>query len=319
MAIKNLTVVGGGVLGSQIAFQSAYCGYDVTIWLRSEASIGRTKPKVDRLKAIYKTELEAFKSKLGNPIAIKMFSKGLCQKPEDLTVEKIDELIANVDKAYDSIKYVLDLKKAFSQADLVIETMAENPEAKTNMYQLMQEHLPEHTIVCTNSSTMLPSTFAEVTGRPKKYLALHFANSIWRMNIAEIMGHAGTEQKYYDEVVEFAKSINMIPSCLKKEQAGYILNTMLVPLLDAAETLLAKEVADPETIDKTWTLGTGAPIGPFRILDVIGLNTAYNVVMNYPDAKDENSTHGKIAKILKKYIDEGKTGVAAGEGFYKYN
>ncbi len=319
MAIKNLTLVGGGVLGSQIAFQSAYCGYNVTIWLRSEASIGRAKPKIEKLKAVYKAELEAFKSELGNPIAIRMFSKGLYPQPENLTVEKIDELIANVDKAYDSINYELDLNKAFSQADLVIEAMAENPEAKIKMYTLMKEHMPEHTIICTNSSTMLPSTFAEVTGRPDKYLALHFANSIWRMNLAEVMGHAGTDQKCYDEVVEFAKNINMIPSCLKKEQPGYILNTMLVPLLDAAETLLAKEVADPETIDKTWTLATGAPMGPFRILDIIGLNTAYNVVMNHPETKDENSTHGKIAKILKGYIDAGKTGVAAGEGFYKYN
>jgi 3-hydroxybutyryl-CoA dehydrogenase len=132
------------------------------------------------------------------------------------------------------------------------------------------------------------------------------------------MGHAGTDSKYYDEVVDFAKAIHMVPLCLKKEQPGYILNTMLVPFLTAAEYLAANDVADPETIDKTWMLGTGAPAGPFRILDIVGLTTAYNIVIMKPEAKDPNSNAGKIAAMLKKYIDEGKTGINAGEGFYKY-
>lgn len=318
MNFKNIVIVGGGVLGSQIAFQSAYCGYNVKIWLRSEDSIGRAKPKIERLKNVYKSELEAFKGELGNPIAIRMFSKGLYERPEELTVEKIDELILNVDKAFDNIEYILDLDEAFNDADLVIEAMAENPEAKINMYKLMQDHLPAKTVICTNSSTLLPSAFADYTGRPEKYLALHFANNIWKMNLAEVMGHKGTEQKYYDEVVEFAKSINMVPSCLKKEQAGYILNSMLVPLLESAEMLYAKGIADPETIDNTWMLATGAPHGPFRILDIIGLTTAYNVIMNHEDAKDENSIHGKIAKILKDHIDKGELGLISGKGFYDY-
>ena len=93
---------------------------------------------------------------------------------------------------------------------------------------------------------------------------------------------------------------------------------MLVPFLTAAESLLANGVADPETIDKTWMLATGAPVGPFRILDIVGLVTAYNIVVMNPQASDPETTPGKIAATLKKYIDEGKTGVNAGEGFYKY-
>ena len=132
------------------------------------------------------------------------------------------------------------------------------------------------------------------------------------------MGHAGTEQKYYDEVVSFAEEINMVPLKVLKEQPGYILNSMLVPFLTAAESLLALGVADFETIDKTWKLGTGAPYGPFQILDIVGLTTAYNIVILNPAAKDPNSVQGKIAATLKEKIDQGKTGVNAGEGFYKY-
>jgi len=132
------------------------------------------------------------------------------------------------------------------------------------------------------------------------------------------MAHPGTDQKYYDEIVEFATAIGMIPLKLKKEQAGYILNSMLVPFLNAAEALLAKDVADPETIDLTWKIATGAPAGPFQILDIVGLRTAYNIVSNHPDSKNPKTTHGMIAKMLKEYIDQGKTGINAGEGFYSY-
>lgn len=311
MDIKNVVVAGGGVLGSQIAFQSAYKGFNVKVWLRSEGSIDRAKPKFERWKNVYLQTLEAMKT---NPAA---YARGLADSPE-LSDEQIEALKAQVEKAAESIVLTTSYDEAFGDADLVIEAIAEEPKQKIELYTEMQKHLPEHTIVCTNSSTMLPSQFAEYTGRPEKYLALHFANEIWKNNTAEVMGHLGTDPAAYEQVAEFAGKIGMIPLRLKKEQPGYILNSMLVPFLTAAESLLANGVADPETIDKTWMLATGAPVGPFRILDIVGLVTAYNIVVMNPQASDPETTPGKIAATLKKYIDEGKTGVNAGEGFYKY-
>lgn len=311
MDIKNVVVAGGGVLGSQIAFQSAYKGFNVKVWLRSEGSIDRAKPKFERWKNVYLQTLEAMKT---NPAA---YARGLADSPE-LSDEQIEALKAQVEKAAESIVLTTSYDEAFDDADLVIEAIAEEPKQKIELYTEMQKHLPERTIVCTNSSTMLPSQFAEYTGRPAKYLALHFANEIWKNNTAEVMGHPGTDPAAYEQVAEFAGKIGMIPLRLKKEQPGYILNSMLVPFLTAAESLLANGVADPETIDKTWMLATGAPVGPFRILDIVGLVTAYNIVVMNPQASDPETTPGKIAATLKKYIDEGKTGVNAGEGFYKY-
>jgi 3-hydroxyacyl-CoA dehydrogenase len=311
MDIKNVVVAGGGVLGSQIAFQSAYKGFNVKVWLRSEGSIDRAKPKFERWKSVYLQTLEAMKT---NPAA---YARGLADSPE-LSDEQIEALKTQVEKAAESIVLTTSYDEAFGDADLVIEAIAEEPKQKIELYTEMQKHLPEHTIVCTNSSTMLPSQFAEYTGRPEKYLALHFANEIWKNNTAEVMGHPGTDPAAYEQVAEFAGKIGMIPLRLKKEQPGYILNSMLVPFLTAAESLLANGVADPETIDKTWMLATGAPVGPFRILDIVGLVTAYNIVVMNPQASDPETTPGKIAATLKKYIDEGKTGVNAGEGFYKY-
>jgi 3-hydroxybutyryl-CoA dehydrogenase len=312
MAFKNITVAGGGVLGSQIAFQTAYKGFNVTVWLRSEGSIDRAKPKFERWRDTYLATLEAMKT---NKAA---YARGLADSP-DLPAEEIDKLKAQVQKAFDNLTFTTSYEEAGKDADLVIEAIAEDPAQKTAFYQELAKHLPEKTVIVTNSSTLLPSQFAEATGRPEKYLALHFANEIWRNNTAEIMGHPGTDPACYDQVVEFAGQIGMVPLQLHKEQPGYILNSMLVPFLTAAEALFANDVADPETIDKTWMLATGAPLGPFHILDVVGLVTAYNIVTMNPQAKDPETTAGKIAAKLKSYIDEGKTGINAGEGFFKYN
>lgn len=317
MGFKKVVVVGGGVLGSQIAYQVAYKGFDVTVWLRTEASIDRARPKFARWHETYKKDLDAVKPLIGTET--KMYPRGLIEDFAALTAEKIEELKAQADTAYENLNYELDMATAMADADLVIESLSEDPKAKIAFYEKMAPLLPEKTVVVTNSSTMVPSTFASYTGRPKKYLALHFANEIWKNNTAEIMGHPGTDQAYYDQVVAFAKEIGMIPLCLKKEQPGYILNSLLVPFLNAGQALYANDVADPQTIDLTWMLGTGAPLGPFRILDIVGLDTAYNIVMMSPDAQNPDTLPGKIAKRLKEHIDAGKKGVATGEGFYKYN
>ena len=210
------------------------------------------------------------------------------------------------------------MAKAVSDADIVIESMSEDPEAKIGVYKLMKDLLPEKTILVTNSSTMLPSRFAEYTGRPEKYLSLHFANTIWKNNTAEVMGHPGTDKAIYDKVVAFAADINMVPLKLNKEQPGYILNSMLVPFLGAAQALWANEVSDPQTIDLTWRLATGAPKGPFEILDIVGLETAYNIHIMKPESKVEGSLENKICKLLKEKIDKGETGINTGKGFYDY-
>ena len=156
------------------------------------------------------------------------------------------------------------------------------------------------------------------TGRPEKFLALHFANEIWKHNTAEIMGTEKTDPEVFETLVGFAKSIGMIALPLKKEQPGYILNTLLVPLLSSGILLYAKGVADIETIDKTWMLGTGSPIGPFGILDVVGLGTVYHIFKTEAE-RTGNEEKMKFVNVLKnQFIDAGKLGVSSGEGFYKY-
>ena len=313
--MKKIVVAGGGVLGSQIAYQAAYCGFDVTIWLRSEGSITRTQPKIDHLKDVYFETIEKMATPEGQTPA--NWARGLA----DFDTFDKDECLKKAENAYNGLKLELDMAKAVADADLVIESMAENLDDKIEFYRKLAPLLPEKTVLVTNSSTLLPSKMAKYTGRPEKFLSLHVANSIWKNNTAEIMAHAKTEPRYFDEVMKFAKEIRMIPLPVRKEKSGYLLNSMLVPLLFSGMDLFVNGVSDPESIDKAWTLGTGAPKGPFQILDTVGLTTAYNIVKMYlkiPSFLAPYNFKG-MEKMLKKYIDEGKLGMSAGEGFYKYN
>ena len=313
--MKNIVIMGGGVLGSQIAFQTAFCDYNVIVWLRSEGSIERTKAKLELVKNSYIDAINLMAMPEG-----KSFDNW-CRGIADADNFNKDELINKVMGLSDKIKLELDMKKALEDADLVIESMAEDFEAKKDLYLKMAPLLPEKTIVVTNSSTMLPSKLAKYTGRPDKFLALHFANSIWKNNTAEVMMHPKTEEKYFNEVMEFAKSIRMIALPLKKEKSGYLLNSMLIPLLFSGMDLYVNGVSDFENIDKAWLLGTGAPKGPFQILDTVGLETAYKIVEMYlkvPSFLAPYNFKG-MAKVLKEYIDAGKLGKASGEGFYKYD
>ena len=128
------------------------------------------------------------------------------------------------------------------------------------------------------------------------------------------MGHAGTDPVVYAAVVDFARSIGMEPIELKKEQPGYVLNTLTVPFLFAALGLLVDDVAEPEMVDKTWRISVGASQGPFQMMDVIGLRTAYNIAAASPDEKMQAAA----ALLKERYIDQGKLGRETGEGFYIY-
>ncbi|AKH93470.1 3-hydroxyacyl-CoA dehydrogenase [Elizabethkingia anophelis] len=286
MNFKNITVAGSGVLGYQIAFQTAFHGFHVTVYDINDEVLEKAKTKFSILSEAYKTDLGT--------------------TPEQL------------DAAFKNLKYTADLAEAVKDADLLIEAVPESPEIKIDFYEKLRSVAPEKTIFATNSSTMLPSQFAESTGRPEKFLALHFANEIWKHNTAEIMGHPGTDKNVFNDIVAFSKAIGMVALPLQKEQPGYIVNSLLVPLLSAATNLLVNEVADAETIDKTWMVATGAPTGPFGILDIVGITTAYNIDKMAADATNDPLKIKTVEYLKTNFIDKNKLGVSTGEGFYTY-
>ena len=318
MEYKKIVIIGGGVLGTQIAYQCAYNGYETTILIRPDDNKPKIKKSLEKLKKTYIETLTEMTPKHN-------WARGLANT-NNFNREKSIEQATN---AIENIKIETDQKKALEDADLVIESITENIEIKRNLYEQISNLLPEKTVIVTNSSTLLPSKLAEYTKRPNKFLSMHFANSIWKNNIVEVMGHDRTEEKYFNEIIEFAKSIRMIPLPVTKEKSGYLLNSMLVPFLLSAMDLYANGISDPESIDKAWTLGTGAPKGPFQIMDTVGLETVKNIVEQYQKVPTLINpllkkmmlpyNYRGMLKIVNKYIEEGKLGKSAGEGFYKYD
>lgn len=286
MEYTNILIAGSGVLGSQIAFQTAFHGFAVTVYDINDEALNRAKDRIEQLKPLYQADLGA-------------------------TDEELEAAMAR-------FTFQSDLALAAANADLVIESVPESLEIKIDFYQKLAQAAPAHTIFATNSSTLLPSQFAHATGRPEQFLALHFANEIWKNNTAEIMKHATTDEQVFNDVVAFAKQIGMVALPLQKEQAGYIVNSLLVPLLSSAQKLLVTGIADIETIDKTWMVATGAPVGPFGMLDIVGINTAYHIARTRAEHTGDEA-YQAVADLLKNdYVNQGKLGKATGEGFYTY-
>jgi len=286
MKIENVTIAGGGTLGSQIAWQTAFMGFNVVVYDAFDKGL-------EASKSFHKQYAELFRT-----------SKGATKKEIEQTLSRLS--------------YSTNLEEAVKDADLVSESIPENIEIKKSFYQELAKVAPEKTIFTSNSSTTLPSDYAAYTGRPEKFLALHFANGIWDTNIGEVMGHKGTKPEIFESVVKFASEIGMIPIPIHKEQNGYILNSLLVPLLTSAQELFFNGVSDFESIDRTWMITMGTKMGPFGILDKIGMQTAYNVSMLWGKKLGDQSRLDRAAIIKSDFIDKGKMGVSSGEGFYKY-
>ena len=211
---------------------------------------------------------------------------------------------------------IRDSEEAVRGADLIIEAVPENIDIKRDVLGRASAAASDATIFATNTSTLLPSEFADAVSSPERFLALHFANNIWIQNTAEIMPHAGTDLKYVDVLVDFAERIGMVPVKLKKEQPGYILNTLLVPWLKAGQYLLANEIAEPADIDRDWRNSTGSPRGPFEIMDIVGLRTVLAVGQAQGNKEEWQD---KFSSILEEMIAAGHIGVESGQGFYTYD
>ncbi|MHC5250191.1 3-hydroxyacyl-CoA dehydrogenase [Enterococcus sp. LJL90] len=320
MDFKKITVAGSGVLGSQIAFQIAFKGFEVTIYDIDAAAISKGKQAINKLVERYTEELQEAVEQAEIYEDALSYNRNLLPAISQIMKEKVAEQVKQVEKAAQSLHFTDDLQAAVAEADYLIEAVPEQVAIKKDFYQKLAKVAPAKTIFASNSSTFLPSQFAEVSGRPEKFLAMHFSNEIWQKNIAEVMAHEKTDPNVVKEVMHFAEAMGMVPIKIEKEQPEYIMNSLLGPFLDASLNLLVTGIADPVTIDRTWMISTGAPSGPFMTLDVIGLQTAYNIFQNSADAAEEPDNHyQKIADHLKnEYLDKGYYGQANGRGFYSY-
>lgn len=280
MTIKNICILGGGTLGSRVALQSAISGYNVTVYDIQQKSLD--------------------------------FSLATMQKILH-QLKKSEQIAEDQDlKILNRIKFTLDPHEAVKDSDFINESVTEEADIKKKVWKQFEEIAPEKTIFTTNTSYMLASMFAVDSGRPKRFCAFHF-HDVFYSRVVDIMPHPHTDPALIPILEDLGRKLNQVPVILKKENPGYIFNTMLMALIGAAGKLLTGEVASIEDIDRSWMVNFHMPMGPFGILDSIGLDTAWHVTHKMPDRASI-----AFAALLKKYIDEGKLGEKTGEGFYTY-
>lgn len=283
--MQKVTVLGTGVLGSQIMMQAAYHGKDVVGYDVKQEFLDKLPARWEWMRGYYRDEVE------------------------DYSDEKFQAAI-------DRISTTTDLAEAVQDADLVIEAVPEKLELKKDVWSQVGAAVPEKTVFATNSSTLLPSDFADASGRPEKFLALHFANMVWRNNTGEVMGHDGTDDAVADQVLQFAQEIGLVAVKVLREQSGYLLSNLLVPWLDAAAMSYMRGAGTPADIDRIWRTATGAPRGPFEVFDVMGFHVTADVARkDHPD----DELFQKWGDLLEESAQAGRGGLGDGEGFYRYN
>jgi len=280
MTIKNICILGAGTLGSRVALQAAISGFNVTLY------------------DIHQKSLD-FSMEIMLKILRQLHKSGQISKGQDL------EVLAR-------IKFTLDPAEAVKDADFINESVTEESDIKKKVWRQFGALAPEKTIFTTNTSYMLASMFAEDSGRPERFSAFHF-HDVFYSRVVDIMPHPETDPALIPVLEDLGRKLNQVPVILKKENPGYIFNTMLMALLGAAGKLLTGEVASIEDIDRSWMVNFHMPMGPFGILDTIGLDTAWHVTHKMPDRASI-----AFAALLKTYIDQGKLGEKTGEGFYTY-
>ena len=287
MEIKNVMIAGGGTLGSQIAWQTAFHGFNVNVY-------------------------DAFEKGLET-------SKGFHKEFADLFIKQRGATQQKIDETLSRISYTTDLQEAVSDVDIVSESIPENIELKIKFYTELGKIAPKKTIFTTNTSSTIPSLYAQASGRPGKLLGLHFATGgIWDTNIGEVMGHSTTDKEAYDIVIDFARAIGMVAIPVKKENPGFVMNAVFIPFLIAGLDLAMNDVAAPEYIDKTWVISTKSTYGPCTFMDIVGMGTVYHVLNSYAVENNDETYKKRAIWVKENFIDKEKMGMASGEGFYTY-
>ncbi len=281
--IKNVTVVGAGTMGSQIALQTALAGrYRITL-------VDAVPGQLDRARVNNRKLVD------------RAVEKGR------LTKEQADEALGRIADSD-------DLEAAAKGADLVIEAVIEEFDTKKSVFTALGKAARKDAILASNSSTIAISRLADLTGNPARCCNMHFFHPVTVMQLCEVVKGPKTSDATVEAATEFVRSIDRTPVVLNKEIWGFIVNRILFAASEEAMHLLEGGYASAEDIDTAVQKGLNWPMGPFHLLDFSGLDIFYGAMKD----RHRQGEGGDAPDVLRKLVEEGSLGRKSGKGFFEY-
>lgn len=281
--VKKILVLGLGVMGNGIAHTAAVAGYNVSAYDVKQEFIDKG--------------ISTIKNNLRRGI-----------KKGKITEEGVNETLSRING-------YTDLAEASKDVDFVIEAVFENIEVKINLYSELDKLLSEDVIIASNTSTLSISLLAGGSNRESRFIGMHFFNPVPMMKLCEIITGIGTS----DETLAVTKEIGTKMGkdvVVAKDSPGFIVNRILIPMMNEAVFALDEGVGSVEDIDKAVKLGLGHPMGPLTLLDLIGLDTALHVHDAFHAAF--NDSKYRVSPLLRRMVASGRLGRKNGKGFYDY-
>ena len=285
--IKNVAVIGGGTMGSQIAeLLSNVGGYHVMLWSRKDETVKRGLDAIEqRLKKFFVDK-------------------------DKMSPAQMNEVVARIEGT-------TDISEAVKKADFVIESVAENLDIKREVYKKLDENAPANAILASNSSQLNITEMASATNRPDKVLGMHFSNPVGVMKLVEVVRGTLTSDETVELVCALSKKLSKDPVVCMDFSFGFVANRAYRALRMEAVQMLWERVASPQDIDKALKLGYNLPMGPLELGDFSGAWGTYAV--SEEDAMREMGPEkGRLHPLIRMMVRAGYTGGRHGKGIYAF-
>ncbi|WP_336705484.1 3-hydroxyacyl-CoA dehydrogenase family protein [Micrococcus terreus] len=281
--IQKVAVIGAGAMGSQIAMLAAMAGCQTTM-----VDVDQERLDAARDQVLQSAQRQAERGRLE--------AEAVDQAAARLTTEP-------------------DLASAVAEADVVIEAIIEDLDAKRELFGQLGEYTRPDTILATNSSSIVSSRLAEIP-HPERVCNMHFFNPALVMRLVEVVGGDHTSQETVETVKALAERMGKTPVVVRQEIFGFIANRIVAAIFDEAISLYEQGIASAEDIDTAVTHGLGHPIGPFALLDLTGIDV--NVGIKRLEAQETGDPSRGPSQTLLDLVDQGRLGRKTGRGFYEY-
>jgi len=318
---KKVGVVGAGAMGAQIAEIMALNGFDVVTRHRTEESKERALNDVDKalqsLLRFNSNRAEKEIRKMEQTYGLTLDEEQKSKVKEKLKSEFTEEMMTD---AKSKIQPTLKLED-FNDVDLVIESVVEDINIKREIFNKIDKIAPENAIFASNTSTLLISEIAAATQRFDKFIGIHFFNPPVILPLIEIIPGIGTSKNTVESVFNFSKTLKnhrgLMKPIMVKEVPGFLVNRVLLAMLNEAFSLYEEEVASVNDIDIAMKSGAGMPMGPFELADLIGIDVLYHMNQSIKEMQGGNVTPKPI-QLLRKMKAIGQLGRKTRKGFYEY-